>query len=158
MREPSRSAPSRRRTSRTCRRRSRRRRSLPASTLAAPRARSRACRHDQRHSVRRTRSPQSRALNAYPMPLFFMPPHGLDGSLRWWSLIQTSPAFRRCATRCARLTLLVQTAAPSPYCESFASATASSSSLNAYAATTGPNTSSVTISMSGVTSVSTVGS
>ena len=54
-------------------------------------------------------------------------------------------AQRWAATRCARCTSLVQTAPARPYGVSLASATASSSSVNVSAASTGPKTSSRTI-------------
>ena len=67
------------------------------------------------------------------------------------------PELRRRPTSAARRSSAPKTTAPSPYGESFAFSTASSSSRTLTTAATGPNVSSVAISISWVTSVSTVG-
>ena len=96
--------------------------------------------------------------NSEPMPESFTPPQGEAGSSRWWSLIQKMPQSTRRAIRCARATSAVRTPAASPYGESLAMRTASSSVSNGITTVTGPNTSSRAMVIDGVTPANTVGS
>ena len=92
-----------------------------------------------------------------PRPLALKPPNGTDGATTRYALIHTVPARIFAATRCARCTSLVHTAPARPYGVSLASFSASSSSVNVTAESTGPNTSSRNTVSVGFTPMSTVG-
>ena len=94
-----------------------------------------------------------------PIPEAFVPPNGTCGSLLiGWSLTWTIPASIRSATSRAREIRSECTDAASPYSVSFASSTASSSSLNGTTGATGPKCSLHAAAISFLISESTVGS
>src|SRR5580698_4863852 len=98
-------------------------------------------------------SPSSR-----PMPDCLNPPNGNVESSSEYVLTHTTHARRFLARVCAVDTLLVATAAASPYSVSLAMRTASSTSRKPMSAATGPKISSRARRMSLRTSVNTVGS
>src|SRR6266508_3934561 len=93
-------------------------------------------------------------LSSRPMPLCFTPPNGMRGSDFTVPFTNTMPDSMRAAISSARARFLVQTLAPSPNSESFASRIAASMPATATTGATGPNVSSRRTRMSFVTRVS----
>ena len=92
-----------------------------------------------------------------PTPESPTPPNGARRSRMKKQLTQTVPARRAAETRCARERFSVKTIALSPYGESLASRTPSSSVSKGWIVTSGPNTSSQTSRESSGASTTTVG-
>ena len=92
------------------------------------------------------------------MPLSLTPPNGVRRSRTFWELTQHMPVSIACATRWARCRSLVHMYAASPYGVAFASRTASASSPNGMATSTGPKISSWKTLICSSTSAMTVAS
>ncbi len=96
-------------------------------------------------------------LMSLPNPDALYPPCGISETIGMWSLIHTHPASISRLARCARKVLVVQAEAASPNGTSLASAMPSSSVSKGSTTSTGPKSSSWTISESCAAPTTSVG-